>query len=88
MKQTAMKIMFGALYVAAVLIVVSVFNLLDGFLKAFAGFVLFYCGLIVLAQLVSILVGLSHWCVAASRDRQEENLSVPSGVFETEIEAN
>jgi hypothetical protein len=50
-------------------------------------FVLAYCGIIVLSQLVSTMVALSRWCVASRQDDLKETFTAAPVVFETETEA-
>lgn len=87
MKLIVFKALILALYLTTLAIVWNLRNGLDGFWFLLISFSLAYCGIIVLAHLVSALVALCPWCVAATREKQSEKFTVPSVVFETESEA-
>lgn len=84
MKLIISKLLILALYIVTVLTVPDLFS---GVTQLVAMFVLAYCGIIVLAHLLSTVMALCHWCVAASRERREDNFTAPSVAFETETEA-
>lgn len=87
MKLPLLKALGLALYVTAVMSVWSSPGLFNEFFDLVVVFTLAYCGIIVLSQLITTLVALSHWCVAESREQREANLTAPSVAFETESEA-
>lgn len=87
MKQVILKLTILALYISTLLMVFTLSDLLGGFILPVVLFVLAYCGIIVLAHLISTLNTLCHWCVAASRERRTQNFTAPPVAFETETEA-
>lgn len=87
MKLIILKALILALYVATLTTVWSTPGLFGGFSLLVVVFVLAYCGIIVLSQLVSTLVALSHWCVASRQEKRIETFTAAPVVFETETEA-
>lgn len=87
MKLILLKALTLALYVATLTIVWSTPGIFGGFSLLVVEFVLAYCGIIVLSQLVSTMVALSRWCVASRQEDLEETFTAAPVVFETETEA-
>lgn len=86
MKQIIAKTLILALYLTTLLVVWSVPGLFGDFSLLVVRLVLAYCGIVVLAQLISAALALCHWCVAASQEEQGENF-INQAVFEVETEA-
>ena len=84
MKQIILKTTILALYLSTVQTLIASPDLFSAGTLWIVELVLAYCGIIILAHLVSTLVAWLRWCVAARRD---ETLAVPSVIFDTETEA-
>ena len=87
MKQTILKLLLLALYVG-LLQSLSTGPVWSGGMALWsARLVLGYCGLIVLAQLLSTFIGWSGYLLAIGRENREASVSSRSVAYQTETEA-
>ena len=87
MKQTILKLLLLALYVG-LLQSLSTGPVWSGGMALWsARLVLGYCGLIVLAQILSTFIGWSGYLLAIGRENREASVSSRSVAYQTETEA-